>query len=103
MRNVAFERLEVPTFTLSVPGPVEAKNEYRPRPRLPAVWPSLLTEEELILYLRIPWVSQAKNFHNAIENLKRYHDLPCIHICNRCLYPRKAIDEWIEAQTEKGK
>ena len=36
----------------------------------------LLTEEELILFLRIPEVSKAKNYHFVVENLKRMRDLP---------------------------
>lgn len=58
--------------------------------------PDLLTEDELIRYLRISDVSNAKNFHNVIENLKRMHGLPCIHISRQPLYPRDAIRKWIE-------
>ena len=43
--------------------------------------PELLTEAELIEFLRIPEISKAKNYHNVIYNLKRFHDLPRIHIC----------------------
>jgi len=56
-----------------------------------------------LLYLRIPEVSKAKNYHNAIYNLKRMHNLPYIHICGQPLYPREAIDEWIRSKTEKAK
>ena len=63
--------------------------------------PELMTEEELILYLRIPEVSKAKDYGNAIYNLKRLHDLPRIHICGQPRYPREAIDEWIRSKTEK--
>ena len=63
----------------------------------------LLTEEELITYLRIPEVSKATNHHNVIENLKRMHDLPCIHICRQPLYPKKAIRKWIEEKTNLEK
>ena len=61
----------------------------------------LMTEAELIEYLRIPDVSEAKNYHNVIENLKRMRDLPCFHICNKVLYPRKAVQEWVERETNK--
>jgi|GEM_PF-1118495 len=61
--------------------------------------PELLTEEELIAFLRIPQVSNAENYHNVIENLKRLRRLPRIHICNKTLYPRKAIEKWIEQET----
>ena len=63
----------------------------------------LLTESELVEYLRIPAVSKAADYRNVISNLKRFHDLPRIHICGRPLYPRKAIDLWIEAKTVNGK
>ena len=60
--------------------------------------PDLMTEAEVIEYLRIPEVSNAKNPGNVIENLKRAKDLPCIHISNKCLYPREAVKEWIRKQ-----
>jgi len=65
--------------------------------------PDLLTEEELIQYLRIPVVSRSKNHHNVIEQLKRMRDLPRVHVCNRALYPLQAIRSWIEEQTTSGK
>jgi len=55
--------------------------------------PELLTETELIEYLRIPEISKSKNFSNVVANLKRYHDLPRIHICGQPLFPREAINE----------
>jgi len=67
------------------------------------VWPELLTEDELIVFLRIPEVSKSHDFHNVIENLKRMHDLPRIHICGRPLYPREAINEWIKKKTTTGR
>ena len=65
--------------------------------------PELLTEEELIRYLRIPEVSKAQNHHHVIENLKRMHDLPCIHISNQPLYPLNAVRKWIDKKSEKEK
>ena len=65
--------------------------------------PELMTENELILYLRIPEVSKAKDFRNVIYNLRRMRNLPRIHICGKPLYPRKAINEWIQSKTERGK
>jgi len=70
---------------------------------LPRPCRDLLTERELIEYLRIPEVTSAKDHHNVIENLKRMHDLPRIHMCGRPLYPLKAIREWIETKTTGGK
>ena len=63
-------------------------------------YPDIMTEEELIRYLRIPEVSKAKNFHNVIENLRRMHDLPSIHICRQPLYPLEAIVKWVEEKTK---
>ena len=59
----------------------------------------LMTEDELIQFLRIPEVSNSNKHHNVIEHLKRFRNLPRIHICNKALYPRKAVLEWIEKET----
>ena len=56
----------------------------------------LMTEDELIEFLRIPLISKAKDYNNVIENLKRMHDLPCIHICKKPLYPLNAVRKWID-------
>ena len=63
--------------------------------------PELMTEEELIRFLRIPEISKAEDYHNVIENLKRMHNLPCIHICKKPLYPLEAIRRWIEEKLLK--
>ena len=63
----------------------------------------LMTEDELIVYLRIPEVSKSKDYHNVIENLKRMHQLPRIRICGKPLYPREAIKEWVKGKTTNGK
>ncbi len=65
--------------------------------------PELLTEEELIRFLRVSEVSQAKDAHNVVENLKRMHGLPRIHICGKPLYPLEAIRKWIRERTTRGK
>lgn len=62
-------------------------------------YPDLMTEEELIGFLRIPEVSKAKDYHNVIKHLQRYRDLPRIHICRQPLYPIEAIRKWIEEET----
>ena len=41
------------------------------------VWPDLMTEDEVIRYLRIPEVSKSGNYANVIQHLKRMRDLPC--------------------------
>ena len=61
----------------------------------------LMTEAELIQFLRIPEISGSANLHNVIEHLKRYRNLPKIYICNKALYPKKAILDWIEKETSK--
>lgn len=61
--------------------------------------PDLLTEDELVEILRIPHVSTAKNYHNVVKNLIRYHDLPRIQLCKRLLFPLKAVLAWIDKQT----
>jgi hypothetical protein len=63
----------------------------------------LMTESEVIHFLRIPEISNSKNYHNVIEHLKKFRGLPRIHICRKALYPRKAILEWMEKETDVGK
>jgi hypothetical protein len=65
--------------------------------------PYLMTQNELVRFLRIPEISAAKDQHNVIEHLKRYRDLPRIRLCNKTLYPLNAILEWIERETINGK
>jgi hypothetical protein len=65
----------------------------------PDPYPDLMTEQELILFLRIPEVSKAKNYHNVVKNLIRMRNLPRIQICKRLLFPKKAILDWIEKET----
>ena len=61
--------------------------------------PQLMTQNELVQFLRIPEISAAKNQHNVIEHLKRYRKLPRIRLCNKTLYPLDAILKWIENET----
>ena len=61
--------------------------------------PDLLTESELVEHLRVAEVSRAKDYRNIIDNLKRFHDLPRIHICGQVLYPREAVQQWIRDHT----
>jgi hypothetical protein len=65
--------------------------------------PELMTEPEVIHFLRIPEISNSKDYHNVIEHLKRVRGLPRIRICRKALYPRKAILEWLEKETGFGK
>ena len=63
--------------------------------------PELLTEAELIRLLRVPEISKAADYHNVITHLKRFHDLPCIHMCRQPLYPLAAVTEWVRKKAEK--
>ena len=64
---------------------------------------NLMTESEVIQFLRIPEISNSKDYHNVIEHLKRVRGLPRIHICRKALYPKKAVLQWLEKQTGAGK
>ena len=63
----------------------------------------LMTEPEVVQFLRIPEISNSKDYHNVIEHLKRIRGLPRIHICRKALYPRKAILEWVEKEIDAGR
>ena len=60
--------------------------------------PTLLTEDELIRFLRIPEISKAQDYRNVIAHLKRMHNLPCIHICSQPLYFLEDIYDWLRAK-----
>ena len=72
-------------------------------PRIGDNGSELMTESEVIQFLRIPEISNSKNYHNVIEHLKKFRGLPRIHICRKALYPKKAILEWMEKETGVGK
>ena len=61
--------------------------------------PDLMTEQELVQFLRIPEVSKAQDYSNVVKNLIRIHDLPRIQISKMLLFPRKAVLAWIDKQT----
>jgi hypothetical protein len=61
--------------------------------------PDLLTIDEVSQVLRIPELSTTSDYHNVINNLIRFRDLPRIKICNKLLFPKKAVLEWIEKET----
>ena len=58
--------------------------------------PTVITEEELIQFLRIPEISNAENHRHVIENLKRKHGLPRIHLCGKAVYLTDAVKAWLE-------
>ena len=65
-------------------------------------FPELLTESELIEFLRVPLVSRAENPHHVIEHLRRMRGLPCVHICRQPLFWKPAIRDWLQQQVEAG-
>jgi hypothetical protein len=58
--------------------------------------PTVMTEEELIRFLRIPEISNAKSHRNVVENLKRTRGLPRIHLCGKTVYLTDAVKAWLE-------
>ena len=58
--------------------------------------PTVMTEDELIRFLRIPEISSAKNYRHVIENLKRTHGLPRIHLCGKTVYLTDAVRQWLQ-------
>lgn len=65
------------------------------------VLPELMTETELMHFLRIPDMSRTADPHHVVENLKRFHQLPCIHISRQPLYPLAAVRKWVEEKLVK--
>ena len=65
--------------------------------------PELLTEEELVCFLRIPEVSKANDYSNVIANLKRMRGLPRLHLCGKTLYPTREVMKWITEKSSTGK
>jgi len=64
-------------------------------------YPLLLTEDEVIVLLRIPEISRADDYHHVIQNLMRMHGLPCIHISKTPLFPFEAVRQWILEKVQK--
>ena len=59
---------------------------------------TVMTEEELIRFLRIPEISNARNHRNVVENLKRTQGLPRIHLCGKAVYMTDAVKAWLDRQ-----
>ena len=64
--------------------------------------PTIMTEEELIRFLRIPEISSAKSHRNVVENLKRTRGLPRIHLCGKAVYLTDAVKAWLENHITYG-
>jgi hypothetical protein len=68
----------------------------------PIHYPPLMTEDELIRFLRIPEITRASNHRHVIENLKRNHGLPRIRLCGRTVYLTDSVKAWLESQVTCG-
>ena len=64
--------------------------------------PTVMTEEELIRFLRIPEISHATDYRHVIENLKRAHGLPRIHLCGKTVYLADSVKAWLEKHVAYG-
>jgi hypothetical protein len=61
-----------------------------------------MTEDELIRFLRIPEISGAKNYRHVIENLKRAHGLPRIHLCGKTVYLADSVRQWLQPNVTRS-
>jgi len=64
--------------------------------------PTVMTEEELIRFLRIPEISGAASHRHVIENLKRMHGLPRIHLCGKTIYLTDSVKQWLQQRVICG-
>jgi len=80
----------------------DQQNTFDPPVTLPefhggfVLYPMVMTEEELIRFLRIPEISHATDYGNVIQNLKRTHGLPRVHLCGKAVYPTDAVKHWLQ-------
>jgi hypothetical protein len=65
--------------------------------------PTVMTEEELIRFLRIPEVSRAASHRHVIENLKRMHGLPRIYLCGTAVYLTDSVKHWLQQRVTCGR
>lgn len=63
---------------------------------------TVMTEEELIRFLRILEISTAGNHRHVIENLKRKHGLPRIRLCGKTVYLRDSVKQWLHQHVTCG-
>ena len=64
--------------------------------------PTVMTDEELVRFLRIPEVSHATDYKHVIENLKRVHGLPRIHLCGKAVYLTDSVRHWLQQHVTCG-
>lgn len=67
-----------------------------------SICPTVMTEEELIRFLRIPEISGATNYRHVIENLKRKHGLPRVHLCGKTVYLTDSVKVWLAKHVVSG-
>ena len=51
----------------------------------------------------VPEISNATNHRHVIENLKRAHGLPRIHLCGRAVYLTDSVKAWLEKHVVCGR
>jgi hypothetical protein len=61
-----------------------------------------MTEEELVRFLRIQEISNATDYRNVIQNLKRMHGLPRIHLCGKAVYLTDSVRQWLQQHITCG-
>jgi len=64
--------------------------------------PTVMTEEELVRFLRIPEISNATDYRNVIQNLKRRHGLPRTHLCGKAVYLTDSVRHWLQQRVTCG-
>ena len=64
--------------------------------------PTVMTEEELVRFLRIPEISNAVDYRHVIQNLKRVHGLPRIHLCGKAVYLTDSVKQWLQQHVTRG-
>jgi hypothetical protein len=101
--DLLWQTTRLPLLCRAIQSPEKAPiGNMNPRPNKNSDgFPELLTEAELIVFLRIPEISKAQGHKNVVANFKRMHDLPCVHICKQPLHPRAGLLRWVDEKCEK--
>ena len=63
---------------------------------------TVMTEEKLIRFLRIPEISTATEYRHVIQNLKSKHGLPRIHLCGKTVYLTDSVKAWLHQHVTCG-
>lgn len=89
---------------MSTPPQYHDRPAILPSPRGSLIeYPTVMIEEELIHFLRIPEISQATDHRHVMENLKRGHGLPRIHLCGKTIYLTDTIRAWLQQHVTCGR